>query len=256
MAFFSGLRRPPHPLLGDVMRFAQEAEQRRGQPLTEAERRRAVRATYGPPASAPRRSGFLSMSPPANAPRRSEGSIRPHIPSGGEAIGNSIGDVARSLGFSNAYAHRLGSEATNIPVLGDLMTAADAGTSFRGGNYLQGAGQAALAGIGLIPGVGDAAAAGARRLGKLEEFMREGSERYLMYTMPDGTTANMHVVIDPDGVAEISVDPFSRDPNRFGPAVVRDAASQIRELYPEIKTFWGARQSGANPGRVQRVPAR
>lgn len=86
-----------------------------------------------------------------------------------------------------------------------------------------------------------------------EEFRREGNERFLLFHGPDGKEAHVHLVIGDDGVAEISVDPFSRDPNRFGPAAVRQAAQDLKVIYPEIKAFRGERESGSTPGRTQTI---
>lgn len=86
-----------------------------------------------------------------------------------------------------------------------------------------------------------------------EEFKREGNDRFLLYTGPDGKQANVHLTVGDDGMAEISVDPFSREPNRFGPGMVRQAARDLKSLYPEIRGFRGERESGANPGRVQSI---
>lgn len=88
---------------------------------------------------------------------------------------------------------------------------------------------------------------------RLEEFGREGNERFLNYILPDGRRVPMQVIIGPKGVAEISVDPFSRASNTYGVGQVRDAARQLRTLYPEIRSIRGQRQSGANPGRDQVV---
>jgi Phage tail lysozyme len=88
---------------------------------------------------------------------------------------------------------------------------------------------------------------------KLQEFGREGNERFLTYKGKDGRVAHIHLTIGEDGTAEISVDPFSQDPNKFGVGEVRNAANQLKELYPEIKRVVGERQSGAKPGRVQSV---
>jgi len=89
--------------------------------------------------------------------------------------------------------------------------------------------------------------------GGLEEFRREGNDRFLMYTAPDGRSASIHLNIGDDGTGEISVDPFSLEANRFGPAAIRDAADQLRQLYPELKGVYGTRDTGAGPGRVQRM---
>jgi hypothetical protein len=88
---------------------------------------------------------------------------------------------------------------------------------------------------------------------RLEEFARVGNDRYVVYTTPEGDQANIQLVIGDDGAAEISVGPSSRQPNRFGPATIRDAARELRSLYPEIRTLHGVRESGAGPGRTQRV---
>lgn len=105
---------------------------------------------------------------------------------------------------------------------------------------------------GAAPGssVDDAAPAA---YGSLSEFSRDGRERFLLYRDPNGQEAHIHVVLGDDGRAEISVDPFSTNPNRFGASVIRDAARQLREMYPEIRTLYGPRQSGASPGRHQEV---
>jgi endonuclease YncB( thermonuclease family) len=88
-------------------------------------------------------------------------------------------------------------------------------------------------------------------LGGWAEFNREGSERFLTYTGPDGKVANVHLTIGDDGASEISVDPFSQQANRFGPAAIRQAARDLRKLYPEITTLNGERLTGAGPGRTQ-----
>lgn len=87
----------------------------------------------------------------------------------------------------------------------------------------------------------------------LSEFARDGNDRFLMYRDENGEQANIHVKIDEEGRAEVSVDPFSKTPNRFGPASVRAAFTQLREMYPEIKSVYGTRESGANPGRIQTI---
>lgn len=89
------------------------------------------------------------------------------------------------------------------------------------------------------------------KYGQLEELARDGNERSLLYRSKDGRAAHVHVIIGSDRRAEISIDPFSHEPNRFGPAEIRDAATQLRQLYPEIGSVWGERQTGAKPGRLQ-----
>lgn len=114
--------------------------------------------------------------------------------------------------------------------------------------------KAVAAFVRQVEGEGEEAVAReAAEKGKLEEFNRDGNDRFLLYKAPDGQEAYIHLQVSDDGTAEISVDPFSKDPNRFGASAIRDAARQLSEMYPEIRTLYGLRQSGAGPGRMQRV---
>lgn len=90
--------------------------------------------------------------------------------------------------------------------------------------------------------------------GKLIEDGSDGNEKFLRF-VDEATkqTAFVNVTINEDGSAEISVDPLSTNANRFGPAALRSAARQLKEIYPDIKKVFGDRISGARPGRVQAV---
>jgi hypothetical protein len=77
----------------------------------------------------------------------------------------------------------------------------------------------------------------------------------LSYTAKNGEVIrHIRMAIEPDGTAEISIDPFSSGKNRVGPAEIRDAMQQLQGMYPEITKFAGYRKSGAGKGRVQEVP--
>lgn len=92
--------------------------------------------------------------------------------------------------------------------------------------------------------------------GELTEFASHANDRFLMFTGKNGDVASIHVNIGKDGKAEISVDPFSDRPNRFGAVAIRQAQKALKDLYPEIDTVHGNRISGAKPGRDQELRLR
>ncbi len=95
---------------------------------------------------------------------------------------------------------------------------------------------------------------GDARNAHLEEFRREGNERFLDYTADNGSQADIHLIIGKDGRAEIAVNANNKArSNQFGPAQIRQAMDELKAKYPEIKTFFGGRETGAGPGRVQSV---
>lgn len=91
---------------------------------------------------------------------------------------------------------------------------------------------------------------------ELVEYQRTGNERYLLYTAPSGMSAHMHLILEPLGVAEVSVDPSSRVPNRFGAAEMRKAAAMLQRLYPGLIRLYGTRYTGARPLRIQTLRLR
>lgn len=102
------------------------------------------------------------------------------------------------------------------------------------------------------------------RLGTLsDEGELDGGERLLSYVSADGQRSDIIIKIDGEGIAEISVDGLAATfadeagraggANRFGPAVIRDAMAQLRQLFPEIRQVKGDRLTGAGVGRVQRI---
>lgn len=92
--------------------------------------------------------------------------------------------------------------------------------------------------------------------GLFREGQRHGNEVFLEYqSSPKEAPIPVHVKISDEGIAEISVDQFSALSNRIGPAKVREAMDELMEMYPEIRSFEGLRNSGAAPGRTQKVNA-
>lgn len=97
---------------------------------------------------------------------------------------------------------------------------------------------------------GEQPGATALRQGTLIEGQREDNDIFLRYETAD-RVAHIHLQLREDGSAEISVDPFSTSTNHFGLAAIKDAARQLRNMYPEITRVEGERISGAGPGRTQ-----
>lgn len=182
-----------------------------------------------------------------------------------KSLGNTLQNLVTSglnnLGIDERYARHVAGRATgflnDLTPVGAAIDADKAVSAAKAHRPAAALGNALMAAVGVAPGPGKLAAKGIRKsAGKLEEFMREGNERFVDYIAPDGSRSAMQVIIGPDGMAEISIDPFSKNPNRFGPATLRDGARLLREMYPEIKGLWGVRETGAGPGRTQRADPR
>lgn len=92
------------------------------------------------------------------------GSARTHRPTLGERVGSLIYRGGQAVG--HPYPDRLRSDAANMPVIGDLLTFLSGSTDLARGNTASGLGQITLAGLGVIPGAGDAAVAGIRQGGR------------------------------------------------------------------------------------------
>lgn len=101
------------------------------------------------------------------APMR-QPTIRATDPSWRDSIAQSISAAAGKVGINERNAYQATRKALSVadwlPVVGDAAAYADAGNSFSAGNYLKSAAQAGLATAGLVPGVGDAVAAGGKGL--------------------------------------------------------------------------------------------
>lgn len=83
-------------------------------------------------------------------------------------VSGGIQGALAGLGVDERYAAHLGNRATSalndLTPVGDLVTLSDARDAWNEGNYLGALGRGALAGIGLIPGVGDVAAGAAKAM--------------------------------------------------------------------------------------------
>jgi len=82
--------------------------------------------------------------------------MAPYSPSLRESIGNAVYDGASAIGLDD-IANRMRNDTQSVvdmvPVIGDMVGADDAGRDFANGNYLD----AAIAGLGVMPGVGEMA---------------------------------------------------------------------------------------------------
>lgn len=87
-------------------------------------------------------------------------------PSLRDRVGNAIYDIAQALGMGST-ANRMRNEGTAvldfIPGVGEVLGVNDAMNDFNAGNYGMAAAGLGLTAVGAVPGVGDAAAATARR---------------------------------------------------------------------------------------------
>lgn len=92
--------------------------------------------------------------------------------------------------------------------------------------------------------------------GLFREGQRHNNEVFLEYQRSvKEAPIPIHMKISDDGIAEISVDQFSALSNRIGPVKIREAMDDLMEMYHEIRSFEGFRNSGASPGRTQKVKA-
>lgn len=86
--------------------------------------------------------------------RQAQPTISAYTPTLSERIGNAVNDAAQWAGASRDYAGSLATGARNVaglvPGVGQAVSAYDMGRSGAAGNY----GAAALAGLGVIPGLG------------------------------------------------------------------------------------------------------
>jgi GNAT superfamily N-acetyltransferase len=83
-------------------------------------------------------------------------------------VSGGIQGALAGLGVDERYAAHIGNRATSalndLTPVGDVVTLSDARDAWNSGNYLGAIGRGALAGIGLIPGVGDVAAGAAKAM--------------------------------------------------------------------------------------------
>lgn len=127
------------------------------------------------------------LRPPLQAP----------APSWRDSVSQAISAAAGKVGINERKAYQATRKALSVadflPVIGDAAGYADAGNSFSAGKYLKGAGQAGLATVGLVPGVGDAAAAGGKMLvGALGAAGKKAAgKRMVADALPSPSTLNI-----------------------------------------------------------------
>lgn len=93
--------------------------------------------------------------------------------------------------------------------------------------------------------------------GRFAEINRDEFGNIFIEYRPEGSDIPIPIKMGiDDGVAEIAVDQFSTLSNRLGPAKVREAMTDLMQMYPEIESFGGFRRSGAGVGRVQEIPSK
>lgn len=108
----------------------------------------------------------------------------------------------------------------------------------------------------------------AKENGRLGTLTLDGElddgQMLLSYAHRDGARTDILLEIDENGTATVSIDGLgalraqetgttAEGANRFGPAAVRDALAQLREMFPQIRRVEGERLTGAGAGRVQSI---
>lgn len=156
----------PHPLLADIAAVQRRADSRRNRPLTRDEGRSVVNALYGserPARPDPVVNALANIAEnyPVRPPQ-SNALIGAYRAGSGDVIPDALRGLFGAMGFGAPMRERMVRDAEYIPILGDLITAGRGAGQVGGGNYLSGAGNLSLAALGLIPGLGDAAAGGVR----------------------------------------------------------------------------------------------
>lgn len=128
--------------------------------------------------------------------------------------------------------------------------------------------RAAVAAAQALPGVKplEAGAPGTEKYGRIEAGARDDEGMLLVYHPNDRAVAPsyMWMEVDDAGVATISIDGIDAlaaagngraapGANRFGAPALREAADQIKRLFPDVVEVRGERLTGAGAGRVQSV---
>lgn len=101
----------------------------------------------------------VAASRPKPQPKRME--VKPYTPTTVERIRSGVRDFGNALGANGDQWSRA---IDYLPLVGDGVSLAQAQDDYSRGNYLGAAGNAALGAVGLVPGGGDVAAAGAKAL--------------------------------------------------------------------------------------------
>lgn len=128
--------------------------------------------------------------------------------------------------------------------------------------------RAAVAAAQALPGAKplEVGAPGTEKYGRIEAAARDDEGMLLVYHPNDRAVAPsyMWMEIDDAGVATISIDGIDAlsaagngraapGANRFGAPALREAADQVKRLFPDVVEVRGERLTGAGAGRLQSV---